>query len=49
MKSDKTAGSRNSDGNVPNAYLNDNGKFNVNWNNLDNIDGEYGVRSAVSL
>lgn len=42
------SGSRNADGNVPNTYLNDNGKFNVNWNNLDNTDSKYGIRSEVS-
>lgn len=41
------SGSRNANGNVPNTYLNDNGKFNVNWNDLDNSDPKYGIRSEV--
>jgi hypothetical protein len=40
--------SHNANGNVPNAYLNNNGKFNVNWNNINNSDSKYGVRSEVS-
>ena len=42
------SGSRNANGNVPNAYLNDNDKFNMNWNNLDNYNSKYGIRSEVS-
>lgn len=41
------SGSRNSDGNVPNANWND-GKFRVNWYNLDNSNSDNGIRSEVS-
>ncbi|MDB4984414.1 MAG: hypothetical protein JWM20_593 [Patescibacteria group bacterium] len=41
-------GSRNSDGNVPNVYLNTDGKVNVNWYNLDNSNAKNGVRREVS-
>jgi len=40
-------GSRNSDGNVPNANWND-GKFNVNWYNPDNRNSNLRARVAVS-
>ena len=36
-------GSRNADGNVPNANWND-AKFKVNWNNADNADENLRVR-----
>jgi len=41
------SGSRNSDGNVPNANWND-GKFRVNWNYLDNRDPNLRSRQEVS-
>jgi hypothetical protein len=43
------SGSRNADGNVPCAYLDDDGKFSVYWDRLAGIGGRYGIRSAVSL
>lgn len=39
--------SRNSDGDVPDAYLNNDGKFRVDDCNLGNSDSGYGIRSAV--
>ena len=40
-------GSRNSDGNVPNANWNDD-KFQVNWNNADNRNDNLRSREEVS-
>ena len=40
-------GSRNSDGNVPNANWND-GKFYVNWYNADNSNSNLRAREEVS-
>lgn len=40
-------GSRNSDGNVPNANWNDD-KFRVNWNNTDNRNDKLRSREEVS-
>lgn len=42
------SGSRNVDGLVPYAYLNDNGLFNVSWGGIDFSDSKYGIRSVVS-
>ena len=45
----KDDGSRNLDGNVPDANWNpDNRKVNVNWNDLDNSNQSGGVRREVS-
>jgi hypothetical protein len=41
------AGSRNSDGNVPNVNWNDD-KLNVNWTNADNRDANLRARVEVS-
>jgi hypothetical protein len=44
---DKLTGSRNSDGNVPNANWND-GKFKVNWYNPRNANSDLRARAEVS-
>lgn len=45
-----TAGSRNANGNVPNAYWNrDNGKVNVGSLHPENHDSVYGARRVVSF
>lgn len=43
------SGSRNSDGNVPDAYLSRDGEFRVNYSGLGLSDSDYGIRSAVNL
>ena len=47
MGRDTNTGSRNSDGNVPNANWND-GKFYVNWYNADNSNSNLRARVEVS-
>lgn len=42
------AGSRNVNGNVPNANWNDNQKFYVNWYNVNNSNDNIRARQAVS-
>ena len=46
-KANKKDGSRNSDGNVPNANWNDS-KFQVNWYNTDNRNANLRPREEVS-
>lgn len=46
-RSKQKDGSRNSDGNVPNANWNDD-KFQVNWNNADNRNDNLRSREEVS-
>lgn len=43
------SGSRNANGNVPKACLNDNGVLRVYWSDLGDSDPRCGIRSAVSL
>lgn len=43
----QNGGSRNADGNVLNAYLNNDGKFNMNYYSLDNSNSKYGIRREV--
>lgn len=42
------SGSRNANGDVPNAYLFNNGKFSVLWSGIGDSGRGYGVRSVVS-
>lgn len=41
------SGSRYADGYVPNAYLNNDDKFNVNYYSLDTSNSKYGIRREV--
>ena len=43
------SGSRNSDGDVPDACLGDGGRFEVDYVGIGNSDSGYGIRSAVNL
>jgi hypothetical protein len=43
------SGSRDADGGVPFAYLDNDGKFVVDWCGLDDCYSKNGIRSAVSL
>lgn len=43
------SGSRNASGGVPNACLDSDGEFGVDWNGLVGSGGGCGIRSAVSL
>ncbi len=43
------SGSRNSDGYVPDVYLDTNGEVDVCWYSLGNSNSKYGIRRAVTL